>query len=487
MAETTRKLFILASFLLVGCKPQVTTVLPPGHNTGIPRGTLDVSVAFPGGGIFSDYDATVLTSSNVCIGKAIFGAPGVAVCQSGTASTTIAAGEVLSGQEYWDSAGSKQTGTMPNRGGAWDLTTAFPGAGYYSGFTSAIAAADVCTTKTILGSTGTAVCNSIVPDLMASQAVRADLATINLGNQAAVDARARALLADEVAGNSTYTNNHLLVPNPKYDTDGQDDDTGIGTTLRHYLETVKGRPTKVCGLAGSIATRVADCSSQNGTKATWEGKKYGQYGEADWKLVTLYKAGAVAGDACAGGSAAGCYEVWRDERTQLIWSDYVNNNGNGYNWFRAAGYSSSATTVAITGLEGRAGVATDCTDINTVAEVCQPATPITACAPAASIAGLNGVATYQDVDGTGGTYDERPAKGNISGATALWRLPTYGDWAQAYVDGIAKVLPTMTGSVIFWTATSYSSNRNQAWVVGWSGLFSPSSRGGVYGLRCVGH
>lgn len=530
------------------------------------KGPWDLTAAFPGSGYYSGISSS-LVAADVCNSKSLLGAPGTAVCQSGSTVTPAAITNVLAGMEYWDSTGTKRTGTMTDRGGAWDLTSAFPGTGYYSGITSALVAADVCNSKNLLGSAGTAVCevgttvsaaaaghiisgrecwdsagakltgtvtdhgalnldttsipvasagyyssisssltaatvcntanifgsagtavcNSLFGDLTASNAFRADNATIDLTNAAAVNARARAVLSDEASGNATYTGNHLLVPNPKYDTDGEGDDTGIGTTLRNYLVTVKGRPTKVCGLAGTTATRIADCLTQNGTKSVWEGKKYGQLGEGDWKLVTLYKAAAISGDACAGGMAGGCYEVWRDERTQLIWSDELNNNSNNYNWFQAAGYASSATTVAYTGKEGRAGVGTDCLDILSNAVVCQPATPISACAPAASINGLNGVATYQNPDGTGGTYDEGPAKGAIAGATALWRLPTYADWAAAYANGIAKVIPNMTPSSIYWTATSYSSDRNQAWVAGTSGLLFPGSRDQVYLVRCVGH
>lgn len=557
-------LLVLALFTFGACTPKVKTVLPDGVEL-VEHGVLDVTNAFPGAGNYSGYDSTVLPTNKVCSDKSIFGIAGTAVCQgtaggttaiaaqvltgtyfwdalgistagtmanrgsswdlttafpgvgyysgvtsavtaasvcsstsilgsagtavclSGTATDAAAVGNVLTGKEYWDSTGTKRTGTMANQSNTWDLTTAFPGVGYYSGISSAVAASDVCNTKNFLGAAGTAVCNSIVSDLTYSQAYRADNATIDLMNAVAVAARTRATLADEAAGNATYTTNHLLVPNPMYDTDGEDDDTGIGTAKRNYLETVKGRPTVVCGLSGTTDTRITDCATRNTTKATWEGAYYGQAGEGDWKLVTLYKAAAAAGDACAGGSASGCYEVWRDERTKLIWSDYLNNNGNGYNWFRAAGYSSSATTTAVTGAEGRAGVGTDCFDVSSNAEVCQPATPISVCAHATTIANLNGVATYQNPDGTGGTYDEGPAKGNLTATTVGWRLPTHADWATAIANGMNKVLPTMLESTVYWTATSYSADRARAWLAGGSGLLFPGVRDTVYAVRCVGH
>ena len=63
------------------------------------------------------------------------------------------------------------------------------------------------------------------------------------------------------------------------------------------------------------------------------GKKYGQDGEGDWKLVSVLIAdGPVT------------YEVWRDERTKLLWSDRASSN---YNWFQAAGYSKAAAVSQI--------------------------------------------------------------------------------------------------------------------------------------------
>lgn len=444
-AELSILLLICVLTLVISCKPQVTEV-PPG------------------------------------------GVPAPPVCQGPSSGPNASASHVLSGKYFWDSTGTSTAGTMANRGTLNLTASTLPSSteGYYASISLSLTNAEVCTSATLYGSAGTAICNSTVADLWASQACRADYATIDLTNTTDVATRPRAALADEVEQNSTYTSNHLYVPNPKYDTDGMGDDSGIGTSYRNYLVTVKGRPEAVCGLSGTVEARIADCLTQNGTKSKWEGRYYGQSGEGDWKLVTLYKSGASAGAACVGGSASGCYEVWRDERTKLLWSDKLGNNGEAYNWFRAAGYSSSATTVAVTGDEARAGVGTDCLDSGAVAQVCQPATPITACVDSSLIAGLNGVGTYQDQDGTNGTYDERPAKGNIAGTTAKWRLPTYGDWAVAFANGIAKVVPSMTGSTTYWTATSYSTDRTNAWVAGWSGVLFPSARDSLYNVRCVG-
>jgi hypothetical protein len=210
--------------------------------------------------------------------------------------------------------------------------------------------------------------------------------------------------------NATFASNSSLVPNLSVDTDGRYTASGGNLNLG-YLATVKGRPSKVCGLSGATTARVADCATQNGSTAIWEGAKYGQNGEADWKLVTLYAAGTCSdgnslsqgtcvansgtwtaggseGASCTGGAGSGCFEVWQDQRTQLIWSDAMTNGtgygtcsvgtanppqyltqgsctgaggtwkpgwtNHGYNWFQADGYSSTTSTVAVTGYEGQA-------------------------------------------------------------------------------------------------------------------------------------
>src|ERR1035438_5626790 len=79
-----------------------------------------------------------------------------------------------------------------------------------------------------------------------------------------------------------------------------------------------------------------------------------QSGEGNWSLVTKTADGVGTG-----------HEVWRDERTQLLWSD---NMSSRYNWFQAAGYSctgascpgGSNSSTSTTGYEGAAGMGTDC-------------------------------------------------------------------------------------------------------------------------------
>ena len=91
---------------------------------------------------------------------------------------------------------------------------------------------------------------------------------------------------------------------------------------------------------------------------------------------------------------------------------YANFLGK-YNWFQAAGYSSNTSTIPVTWYEAQAGAGAWCYP-NGLPGPCQPAIPVSVCTNADLLAGTNGVDTYQNPDGTNGTYNENPSKGGMS-------------------------------------------------------------------------
>jgi hypothetical protein len=75
-------------------------------------------------------------------------------------TSPVPSSEVLSGESYYDINHILQNGTMTNHGN-WNInTTPFPGSGYYSGVSSSINAANVCTGTNIFGASGSAVCEN---------------------------------------------------------------------------------------------------------------------------------------------------------------------------------------------------------------------------------------------------------------------------------------------------------------------------------------
>jgi len=266
------------------------------------------------------------------------------------------------------------------------------------------------------------------------------------------------------------------------------------------------RPATICGTSGTIATRIADCTTNNPTTTPWVGSTKGHQGETTWYLVTR---------------AAANKEVWQDGSTGLLWSsiapattDWCQASGNTqyaplkltqvYNTAPGTAMTGDGTISSITGgtlsaaetvtidftspttynvtgvtctggaiTGGLTGTAGD-TETYTVANVCAftftaGATPfavgdtfvlsstdsaVSGChaggplqpaAPVSFCAEVTGLNAGFGTDNWGtGTYDD--AKGGM-GATSTdkvrWRLPTLYDYERADVNGIRNVMPDM--------------------------------------------
>lgn len=232
-----------------------------------------------------------------------------------------------------------------------------------------------------------------------------------------------------------------LIGNSVVPTPGDDDGYLGGAT------TYSTRPTLACGTTqATIAARIAHCAQQNPLSASWIGSVNGNSGQSDWKLVTYNLT----------------HEVWRDERTTLLWSDRLGAT----NWCRASGSSGG-------GPFAETDQYSICDNIANQSQV----TPESWCT---EDPGLD----------TPGAYDSM--KGGIrfvatsSSPAVVWRLPTVWDYHQAEIDGIRSVLPNLAGNV-FWTATLNSSTRNVAYNFwGDSGSVSDNTRTTLYSVRCVG-
>ena len=396
---------VLVLLFIFGCEDPPTVRSQPVSI----RGNWDLRISFPGSGTYDGVSNTP-SASQLCSsstgGQSVNGVNGSAVCQSGTASFPASRADVIAGKEYWDSTGAKQTGSFQ---GNLDIT-------FYS------------------------------------MAPRSDTATVlpSLSNTRNV-----ASMAQESVHAQAFLDQHQLVPNPLYNTDGT---YGLNGVLNpyHLATIVGGRPSIACGTSGVIEARIADCSNLNGVKAFYDGKKFGQSGEGDWKLVTR---------------TANGYEVWRDERTKLLWSDVLSAT---YNWYRAAGYASNDTNVANTGGYNA-----------TPGSGVQPNPPVSVCVDAALIPTLSG----SDPFTSPAVEDQR--KGNLNYAgnpSVIWRLPTIEDWKLAEVNGIRKVLKDVEGW--FWSATS-SFHRHAPWMINtidggiqyWTGRDNSTQ----IRTRCIGH
>lgn len=332
-------------------------------------------------------------------------------------------------------------------------------------------ASKICTGQTVAGIAGTANCTSgggsaSVTEVFYIFAARADAASLDFDSL--VDAlwtganpastREVATFQDMMDGSLLHINNYSVIPRPLDESDGnyatnspvQVVDPGVKRNIpvkRHYLETIISNKTggsradiQVCGGSGSISARIEDCRSVNGIWSFYSGAQYGQAGEGDWSLVTVVD------------DAGTKYEVWRDERTKLLWSDRASST---YNWYQASGYSRlQEISYEETSIRSDPGSGENWDGTGTVI---QPVNPISVCPDV--VAG--------EIAAGGGSYTNYAAnpetsfKGNLSISNdVIWKLPSIDDWKLADVNGIRKVLPNIEH--YFWSSSSYSYARYYA-------------------------
>ncbi len=226
----------------------------------------------------------------------------------------------------------------------------------------------------------------------------------------------------------------------------KDDDGFTGGSV-----TFAPRPTQVCGTTqDTVEARVMHCALQNTVLASWNGSVSANAGQGLWRLVTYN----------------GTHEVWRDERTNLLWSDHLGET----NWCRAAGSSGG-------GPNGQFDPYNYCNNLLYQDQI----TPESWCT---EDAGFN----------TPGAYDSMKAGMRLAATgtspSVVWRLPTLWDYHQAEVDGIRFVLPNIpTGIFAYvWSASVFSRDREQAWSFdAEDSYFTSGSRANDRSVRCVGH
>jgi hypothetical protein len=461
----------------------------------------------------------------------------------GMSQTPATAEQVLAGLDFWDGTGAKVAGTMANNGApSWTPGTASQTltAGYYSGGTIAgdasLVAANLCSTATIFGVTGTTICESgttsspagaanILSGLEAWDSTGAKI-TGSMSSRGALDASA------SFPGSGFYNGTVNNVPGAAQicsgtsvlGTTGTASCGGVGVTLNSNVHrdqattaitqtaetttyagaalpagyrdipdittddsgyvsagvtspqvTLVNRASFVnCGTTQTtIAARLSDCAIQNGANATWEGAVQGNAGQGVWKLVTR---------------AAASKEVWQDQRTGLLWSSVVTTADN---WCRAAGngqttgngYAANDPNGTCNSMTYQPNYVNNSTAFS-VQSVCVESGPVT----------LVPSATISETWGATPTYSQ--AKGGMgltataSSPSVRWRLPTKYDYQQADNNGIRFVMPEMakTGSGYEWSASVVASDRSSAWMFhGAEGVVSDNSR--YYGsgtARCVG-
>lgn len=224
-----------------------------------------------------------------------------------------------------------------------------------------------------------------------------------------------------------------------------------------------------CGVGASypsIDTKISDCGAKFGSLSSWDGVTNGNAGQGRWALVTR-KLNA---------STATMVEVWRDERTMMLWSSLVSEATN---WCKASGSSNSAN--ATVNNRYKENDPSDICDDQSNQNQGAGETVISAC-----LEDLGFTATDADFNING--------KVDLSSSVAPkihWRMPSMYDYEVAEYNGIRFVMPDMGTQrgipLVEWTATINSANRSEAWGINsMDGAHRVINRSDLAGVRCIG-
>jgi hypothetical protein len=247
----------------------------------------------------------------------------------------------------------------------------------------------------------------------------------------------------------------------------KDDDGYTGGSVVYVDRSTWGSNT--CGTAqATLNARIANCATVFGANATWDGSTKGNAGQAVWKLVS--RTGDVLDQRGR--------EVWRDERTGLLWSSLVSNYNNGaLTWCKAVGSNNIA------------GNPTAKVDPQGYCDNSSYQTTGTAPADKAVSACFEDDGTYFTT--TDPNLDNAGKAGLMRASTpsVAWRLPSKYDFQQADNDGFRFVMPDagLNSSGYEWSSSVYSGSRYYAWVfVSNYGFVNFVSRYFNKAVRCVG-
>lgn len=409
---------------------------------------------------------------------------GTATCLEALTSGEVASdSHVRSGSLFWNSSGDERTGTLGLLGDAGALTIDDP--------TWTFSTAGILTTLTF--------------ELTDSFFAYASPSTLfhDLGKTVLK-------IIDERQAAVTLPTGYREIPDRDTDTDGTHATSPVNKVIRTVSEWDTGKDRLACGMGfATIEARIANCyelhlntsglpswADSNVVNAiTWSGSENGFAGEGSWTLVTVYDPGQSNGDYC---NTTDCREVWRDDRTGLLWSDVLGDltedkNQGRFNWCQASGNTQSPATSSVECGNAIAG-SYNFNVISLCAESLGLLTPSgihNDSSTTQNLASWDNLTT-SILDSKGGMLTAS-ATSDPKGSNPLvyWRLPTRNDFLQMDINGGRFVLPNVgIGSYpyYFWTATVVSTNRSRAWTNSHRHglMYQNQSMTQEHYVRCVG-
>ena len=364
-----------------------------------------------------------------------------------------------------------------------------------AGTLALVAASEICDTASLAGVNGTADCTGSSYQAETGSFIHRDKGISDPTQISLADAK----------GNDSLPSEYREIPVVATDDYGTPNTASVNRVVRGTNEWNGGVPRRICGEGiASIADRIANCDTVHTIKPdwdhtptdgaiNWQGAINGNASEGNWTLVTVYSSIADEdnGDPCT----TGCYEVWRDDRTGLIWSDRLGDHSNTvnsgkWNWCVATGNTEDNTN----GVECRQSQAGSLN--NQALSLCAQGIGLTT--PDSRWTETDntnlGAPTYtganEILDAKGGMRLEANHDPAGSSPVMRWRVPTVHDYFAGLANGVFYVLPHIhytTAPWGEWSASVYATVRDSAWLFGGSGGgIAYAGRNGTSGVRCVG-
>jgi hypothetical protein len=235
-----------------------------------------------------------------------------------------------------------------------------------------------------------------------------------------------------------------------------------------------------CGLEGNIEKRIKDCEKNQTQKlkTTIEDPNHDELEKMlySWSLVSSMKSSESS-------ELNDYYQVWRDNKTNLIWSDkYGGINVFKTNWCKASGSNNKSNSPLSEN---------DSDSICNTAKYQDQTDPVSYCAEDSQfLAGKIYTSKHK-------VLEKNYAKAGLSkedaGGNVTWWLPTIDQFREAQIHGADLILPNSTNGINSWFWTSSIDNRREKTLEKYALIFKGEtgsvltrSRRQEFSVRCVG-
>lgn len=308
------------------------------------------------------------------------------------------------------------------------------------------------------------------------------LLSFSIGCKSNMNGNASELQANDEPKNSLYDSNSSKTPMdpvvPRLNSEGVKGTVKKANSETGYNPVISRKISFECGFEGNIEKRIKDCESKkkpNTLNVTIEDPNHEELENMlySWSLVSSIR--ALGTD--------DYYQVWRDNKTDLLWSDkYGGANVFKTNWCKASGSNNKSSSPLSEDDDDKICNTEPFQDQND---------PVSYCAEDSQfLAGKIYTSKHKALEKI---YAKASLSKDANAGNVTWWLPTIDQFREAQIHGADLILPNSTNEVNSWFWTSSvesksdkSSERGAFVFKGDRGSAIAKSRREGFSVRCVG-